>query len=354
MEALKNLMAIQLSGRFGPNSAHSAAAAAPPVLTDAEACASLPASRETLEEAAADVLKALDQSIFAGSAAEVGSPRAIVDKIIKCYLDPVRMERLKQAQDAGLTGGKASYRRIAIIAAGGTPHQLYGTGEVPEACSIALAAAQQDHGLYLDVVPLFFPDFRSSIIGMAVAVATVILVKLRADEQSPFRWGQRVDTIMFGCKGTDGAALAALVFFHTECDAEKKCSGESERLPPLHLIGFGTDLSQGFPDIDASVLRTRVSILTLNSIQDSAIGDCGRKRLEAFLRETGCGESHFYDIDKEQELFHRNGPTVMQNPDHSWYDVAFQRKSALEMKERILCRIAEHFASDDEATRRCV
>ena len=102
------------------------------------------------------------------------------------------MERLKQAQDDGLTGSKVSYRRIAIIAARGTPHQLYGTGEDPEACSKALAAAQQDYGLYFDVVPLFSPDFRSSIIGMTVLVATVILVKLRADEQSPLSWGQRV------------------------------------------------------------------------------------------------------------------------------------------------------------------
>jgi hypothetical protein len=67
----------------------------------------------------------------------------------------------------------------------------------------------------LDVVPLFFPDFRSSILGMVVAVATVIFVKLRADEKSPFRWGQRVDAIIFGCKGTAGSALAAIAFFLT-------------------------------------------------------------------------------------------------------------------------------------------
>ena len=52
---------------------------------------------------------------------------------------------------------------------------------------------------------------------------------------SPFRWGRRVDAIMFGSKGTAAAALATHAFYMSKC-----CTS------PLHLIGFGTDLSQGF------------------------------------------------------------------------------------------------------------
>ena len=220
------------------------------------------------------------------------------------------MDKLRKAHDAVLTPGKSF--RIAIIATGGTPHQLYGAGTNSDVCGQALKAAQESHNLFLDVVPLFFRDFNRSILRMAVSVAAVILVKLRADEESPFRWGRRVDAIMFGSKGTAAAALATHAFCMSKC-----CTS------PLYLIGFGTDLSQGFFDIKGSFLRDHVRILVLNSKQDNHIDEDARARMTGLLKQIDGRDECLYDMRDYPEVVDDKGCT----PYHTWYTEAFKCKN---------------------------
>lgn len=296
--------------------------AAQPELSDEEAREQLPASRETLLQAANDVLAVFRVSQFKQSECEVGETGAIVEHIIRCYRDPERMVKLREAQDDVPT--RANSFRIAIIATGGTPHELYGTGTDLDACKKALRAAQESHNLFLDVVPLFIRDFEHSIVRMAVSVATVLLVKLRADEESPFRWGRRVDAIMFGSKGTAAAALATHAFYMS-----RRCTS------PLHLIGFGTDLSQGFFDINGSGLPEHVRILVLNSVQDDSIDERARAKMIKLLKPNRNRNEHLYNMHDYPDVLDDDGYT----PRHTWYTQAFKCKRVT-LAEDILSRIA--------------
>eukprot|EP00511_Aplanochytrium_stocchinoi_P005595 CAMPEP_0204826936 /NCGR_PEP_ID=MMETSP1346-20131115/4529_1 /ASSEMBLY_ACC=CAM_ASM_000771 /TAXON_ID=215587 /ORGANISM="Aplanochytrium stocchinoi, Strain GSBS06" /LENGTH=281 /DNA_ID=CAMNT_0051955181 /DNA_START=208 /DNA_END=1053 /DNA_ORIENTATION=- len=220
---------------------------------------------------------------------------------------------------------------VTMIAAGGAPYEAYGLGcrsdEEVEACATSQVTLALEHGFIIDIIPLHFKDFRKHIVSFNVAVAALIFQRLK--HQQEMRPGFRTNAILFACKGTLGAALSCYAYSKLGCNESK-----------IGLIGFGTDLSQGFDDIPISSL-SRFSILVLNS-EDTAVGNDGRTRVEKLLKSLEMtnpveiyARTKVYDIGKRLDEF--GG----KNPDHSWYNYMFFNESAMRIRNDVFDEISE-------------
>ena len=202
---------------------------------------------------------------------------------------------------------------------------------VEECAQIHLQMVLQ-HGILLDLLPLTFAHFKSHLLKMSVGVAACLLSRLHARDSHR----ACLDGIMFACKGTHAVAL-----------------GVQEYLPiiqePLCLIGFGTDLSQGFsvepgPDSASSIQQWAhsTSFLIFNSSSDGAVG-AGRSLLDRFIVALNDDPSILLSTpivssdssSSSTNISHCKHQAIWLNDldlsesgiqtDHEWYDVALAR-----------------------------
>mmetsp|Transcript_36239 Transcript_36239/g.62748 ORF Transcript_36239/g.62748 Transcript_36239/m.62748 type:complete len:304 (+) Transcript_36239:662-1573(+) len=207
-----------------------------------------------------------------------------------------------------------------MVAAGGCPFREYGMGDSLEQGVQMQLSMALNHGIVFDFVPVTFSDFNSHIVSLGVGVACALLAKLRARESGRVK----MDGVMFACKGTLAAALAARAFVE-EADGDSR----------LALMGLGTDLTQGFEDMDeetAKACRARLNIVAMNSLQDTNVGhgDATVTSLQARAARAG-GTAVFVDVEARLQEFGKFG-----NPEHGWYPAAFRRKCCSAVKATIL------------------
>mmetsp|Transcript_10652 Transcript_10652/g.28306 ORF Transcript_10652/g.28306 Transcript_10652/m.28306 type:complete len:346 (+) Transcript_10652:629-1666(+) len=224
---------------------------------------------------------------------------------------------------------------VTMIAAGGCPFREYGLGDgLEHGVAIQLSMALE-HGIIFDFVPVTFSDFNSHIVSLGVGVGAALLAKLRAREAGRVR----MDGVMFACKGTLAAALAARAFVLEDGGGG---GGEADDRAKLALFGMGTDLTQGFDDMtdeSASACSMQLNLAAMNSLQDTNVGhgEATKAGLEARAARFG-GTAVWIDVEARLKEFGTFG--TGSNPEHGWYPAAFRRKCCSAVKASILDELA--------------
>ena len=219
---------------------------------------------------------------------------------------------------------------VSMVCCGGSPFRHYGMGDsVEESVQRQLELANR-YGLIFDLIPCLFCEFDTSLLDMSVAIGAVLLQKLKNNELGR----GRVDGILFCCKGTMSAALAARAFSKWTQGAPYR-QENTRAARHVALMGMGTDLSQGFAGwCTEDMQRVGLAMSTVNSLQDTNVGE-GRNLLSTFISKAGSGNSEVW-LDIEPLLQQFGG----RQPEHSWYYEAFWRKSAVPVRHAILSHLS--------------
>jgi len=283
--SVSQLLAIQLQGRFATasssveevlrNAAHTDASATRQcAIVERSWLGRLPCSAADLVSAVRAVQAELTETTLAASGGQVGGAVGVANDVLRAY--SAHEARLADLYDGVLSElGEVeanSLKVVCMISAGGAPYREFGLGDNLGRCVAAQVQLARDHGLVLDVVPVLFSDCDCNLPRFGVATGAVLLAMLRARA----RGQRRADGLFFACKGTLGAALATRAF------AREQAGGA-----PLALVGFGTDLSQGFHNGAAVVASLVRCAVVFNSLQDSSIFGASADALEGFLEEVG-------------------------------------------------------------------
>lgn len=291
-----------------------------------------PVTHAELRSALGAVRTCLEATSFGLSSNQVESDEVLLQKLFSGFdTYSTKLSTMYAHLDAELAARgvfPTDLRVVTMVAAGGCPFREFGMGDNEERAGENQLELALNYGFVVDFVPLTFADFHSNIVNMGVAIGAVLLAKAWARDAGRVR----MDAVMFACKGTLAAALAARSYL---LDVE---SGTEAK--PLALLGLGTDLTQGFEDLtDAEITQCQqtLHLTVLNSLQDTNVGgEAAQADLTARVERVAgeSGRAHFIDVEAQLDLF--NG----RNPEHSWYPSAFIRKSAAPVKGLILTQLA--------------
>ena len=341
---VSKLLEIQLRGKFayaapersnapladGPTEAEIAAmsAAEPTSFLGRPPCTAAELAR-SIEAAHA----ALERSELHQSAATVGSLTQLTNAVLGAYArERVRLESLYRTLGAALAArgvlDPASLRVVAVVCAGGTPFRELGLGDNSDAAVARQLEIALTHGIVFELIPVLFTDVDHNIARLGVGVGGALLAALRRRDAGR----GRLDGVLFACKGTLAAALATRSYV-----APAVVPGAVS----LALLGMGTDLSQGFFDLDkresARLAAVIARVVVFNSDQDAHVGHAGRAALETFgaVARGVRVDCEWVDVEPLVERFAGG-----RNPEHLWYCQVFSRPRLAELRARMLVSFA--------------
>lgn len=270
----------------------------------------LPVSYGELSKTVGSILKRSESSHFASSIPQTGGTNSILKDMSDALENSETQNNMNEMYSLllqKLENDKIpieSLTVVTVVCAGGIPFSFYGlhpSKSIEECAANHFKLAQ--HGILLDLIPLTFGDFSSNLLKMGVAVASILVGKLKQRDNKR----SRVDAIMFACKGTLPVSL---------------CLDEYTSNHPqnsIALVGFGTDLLQGFiPENDedpvgaVKLFETAqwARFLVFNTIYDTAVG-AGRASLDKFIASLNSPNG-----EKNEVCWLDSFPDM----DHNWYD----------------------------------
>lgn len=307
--------------------------------TAAEICDAMQASWDALEGMPMGV-----------GIAQLQSPETVAHKTIvalgqQAFADVPRAQQLLEVYDRTQELMEANridaaqLKVCSMVCAGGMAWWNYGLGglTVEEAAQNQLHIVQK-YGVLFDLVPLFLTDFDNNILGLGLGVAALLLCRLRSSQLCR----TKLDGILFACKGTLAAAIALKA---------AGCAEGIELQQPLALVGFGTDLTQGFADSGiTSLLQEHGVVKIINSTTDENLDHLARLRLEEWIaaQTEGCVYPHtsvMYDIAARLECL-----GWAADPGHNWYSDAFSKPAACELQAELLDHICGTVAELAQST----
>merc|ERR1712137_47754 len=264
------------------------------------------ASYSDLSSVIDSILTRLEDSVYLSSLSQIGGKHGVLQDLSKDLEDKEIQNQMKNVYSKLLERLKekdiefSSLQIVSAVCVGGIPFPHFGLhpSKTVEECA-------EHH------------------VKMAMAIASILVTRLRYRDSGSCK----VDGIMFACKGTLPVALCI----------DEYCLGNIPPANPVTILGFGTDLLQGFiPENyeDSSEKMEKLGqflkVIVFNTMHDTAVG-AGRANLDQFISRINEGaerENKAIWLDELPDL------------DHNWYDRVLSTTSP---DEELRKRIFESF-----------